>query len=68
MPDSYANFIFAKHPNYDAQELFLKLREKGILVRYFNKPRINQYLRITIGTQEQMEKLVLEMKNILIDK
>lgn len=68
MPDSYANFIFAKHPDYDAKELFTKLREKGILVRYFNKPRINQYLRITIGTQEQMEKLVLEIKNILSDK
>lgn len=65
MPNSYANFIFVKHPLYDAQVLFTKLREKGILVRYFNKPRIDQYLRITIGTQSQMEKLVSEIKGII---
>lgn len=65
MPDSYANFIFAKHPDYDAKELFTKLREKGILVRYFNKPRINQHLRITIGTQEQMERLIQELKILI---
>lgn len=65
MPDSYANFIFVSHPQYDAVQLFQQLREKGILVRYFNKPRINQYLRITIGTQSQMEILVKEIKKIL---
>lgn len=64
MPDSYANFIFARHPQYNAQELFLKLREKGILVRYFNKPRINQHLRITIGTQAQMETLIQTLENL----
>ena len=67
MPDSYANFIFVKHPLYDAEVLFKKLREKGILVRYFNKPRINQYLRITIGTQAQMETLVNEITAIIKD-
>lgn len=65
MPDSYANFIFVKHPYYEANELFLKLREQGILVRYFNKPRINQYLRITIGTQKQMERLIEVIKDIM---
>lgn len=65
MPDSYANFVFASHPHHKAQDLFMKLREKGILVRYFNKPRIDQYLRITIGTQSQMEKLIREMENIV---
>lgn len=65
MPDSKANFIFVKHPHYDAQTLFLQLREKGILVRYFRQPGIDQYLRITIGTQEQMEILIQEVKNIL---
>lgn len=64
MPDSYANFIFIKHPDYDANMIFTKLREKGILVRYFNKPRINQYLRVTIGTQQQMEIFVEEIKKI----
>lgn len=65
MPDSYANFIFIKHPHYDAQALFTQLREKGILVRYFNKPRINQYLRVTIGTQQQMEIFLKEVKDII---
>jgi len=65
MTDSYANFIFVSHPLYDAQKLFMQLREKGILVRYFNKPRINQYLRITIGTQEQMEILVKTIQELI---
>lgn len=64
-PDSFSNFIFASHPDYDAQVIFNKLREKGILVRYFNKPRINQYLRITIGTQQEMETLIEELKKII---
>lgn len=64
MPDSYANFIFIKHPNYDAEMIFKKLREKGILVRYFNKPRINQYLRVTIGTKQQMEIFIEEIQKI----
>jgi len=66
MPDSYSNFIFASHPQYDGEKLFLELRKRGILVRYFHKPRIDQYLRITIGTQQQMEKLVDELKDILL--
>lgn len=65
MPDSYANFIFIKHPHYDAQALFTQLREKGILVRYFHKPRIDQYLRVTIGTQQQMEIFLKEVKDII---
>lgn len=64
MPDSYANFIFIKHPDYDAQMIFHQLREKGILVRYFHKPRIDQYLRVTIGTQEQMEIFIKEIQKI----
>ena len=53
-----ANFIFASHPQIDAKALFTALREADIYVRYFDKPRINQYLRITIGTDEQMDKLL----------
>lgn len=65
MPDSYANFVFAKHPRYDGEKLFQELRNRGVLVRHFDKPRISQYLRITIGTQSQMEKLIEEIKLIL---
>ncbi len=53
--DSKANFIFATHPDCPAKELFEALRERHIYVRYFPKPRIDQYLRITVGTPEEME-------------
>ena len=56
--DSRANFIFAGHPEYPAAELFAALREEHIIVRYFNKPRISNFLRITIGTREEMHKLI----------
>ena len=55
--DSKANFIFASHERIPAKELFEALRDAGIFVRYFNKPRINNYLRITVGTPAQMEQL-----------
>lgn len=57
-----ANFIFASHKTVAAKELFEALRAEGIFVRYFDKPRINNYLRITIGTPEQMEKLYTFLK------
>ena len=60
--DSKANFIFASHPEIPAADLFVALREANIIVRYFNKPRIANYLRITIGTQEDMEKLIEFLK------
>lgn len=55
---SKANFIFVTHLTADASELAKQLREQGIIVRYFNKPRIDQYLRITVGTDEQNQRLV----------
>lgn len=55
--DSYANFVFVKHPEIDGEELFLAFRKEGIIVRHWNKEPISQYLRITIGTDEQMDKL-----------
>ena len=62
---SKANFIFATHSLHDAAQLAEKLREKGIIVRYFNKPRINQFLRITIGTDEQNQRLVDTLKKLI---
>ena len=64
--DSKANFIFASHPEIPAADLFAALREANIIVRYFNKPRIANYLRITIGTQEDMEKLIEFLKKYKI--
>lgn len=56
-PDSMANFIFAAHERVKAEELYEALRKREIFVRYFKQPRIDNYLRITIGTDEEMEAL-----------
>lgn len=63
--DSKANFIFAKHKKVSADEIFTKLREKDIYVRHWNKPRIDNYLRISIGTDEDMKELVKALKEIV---
>ncbi|MGN0332242.1 MAG: histidinol-phosphate transaminase [Lachnospiraceae bacterium] len=55
--DSKSNFIFATHPNYDAKELFESLKANGIYVRFWGSERIEQYLRITVGTPEEMKVL-----------
>ncbi|MGI6072072.1 MAG: histidinol-phosphate transaminase [Lachnospiraceae bacterium] len=66
--DSSANFLFAAHHLLDGKELYLKLKEKGILVRHFDNPRINDYIRITIGTREQMDSLLAAITDILKEK
>ena len=63
--DSKANFIFAKHKKVSADEIFTKLREKDIYVRHWNKPRIDNYLRISIGTDEDMKEFVKALKEIV---
>lgn len=66
--DSKANFLFASHKDCPAIELFEALKKENIYVRYFNKPRIDQYLRITIGTDEQMDRLLEFLKNYLAER
>ncbi|HCM85896.1 MULTISPECIES: histidinol-phosphate transaminase [Enterococcus] len=63
--DSQGNFLFAKHSKLAGETLFRALRENKILVRWFNQPRTKDYLRITIGTQEQMERLIAVLTTIL---
>lgn len=55
--DSASNFLFATHKRVPAKQIFTELKEEGIFVRYFNSARIDNYLRITVGTPEEMEKL-----------
>lgn len=63
---SAANFLFAKHTHYPSEKLYLELKEKGILVRHFDKPRISDYVRITIGTDAQMSRFTEVLQTILI--
>lgn len=65
---SKANFLFAKHNCIDGGELYLKLKEIGVLVRHFTNERICQYNRITIGTEEQMKAFIDTVKIILEEK
>ena len=62
---SKANFLFAKTPVISGEALYLTLKERGILIRHFSKPRITDYNRITVGTKEQMETLVAAVETIL---
>ncbi len=64
-PDSYANFIFASHEFVPANEFFDFLRSKNIFVRHWNKGRIANSLRITIGTDEEMKELIEVLKGLL---
>ncbi len=61
-PDSSSNFIFASHEQFPAEKLFEDLRKEQIYVRYFKQPRLDHYLRITIGTREEMETLFAFLK------
>lgn len=64
-PDSQANFIFASHKSVPAKEIYQALREADIYVRYWDKARINNSLRITIGTDEEMDQLIAFLKKYL---
>ena len=62
---SAANFIFARHPQFDAAELAAKLRERSVIVRHFKLPRIDQHLRITIGSDAQCLALIEALRTII---
>lgn len=62
---SLANFVFVSHPGVPASDLFARLRAAGILVRYFNLPRIDNFLRITVGTDADMDRLSEVLEGLL---
>ncbi len=66
--NSLANFIFAKHPHIAGKEIYLELKKRGVLVRHFDKARLTDYNRITVGTKEQMDILVKTLKEILEER
>ncbi|MBQ4435226.1 MAG: aminotransferase class I/II-fold pyridoxal phosphate-dependent enzyme, partial [Clostridia bacterium] len=63
--DSLTNFVFARHPRLNGRALCDLLRDRGVLVRHFNQTRISQYNRITVGTKEQIDRLIAEIRAVL---
>lgn len=63
--DSLANFVFVKHPKKQGKTLYEELRQKGVLVRHWDAPRISEYLRISIGTDAQMDALFAALEELL---
>ena len=64
-PKSSANFLFVTHNSIPAKIIFQELRNRRIYVRYFDKPLIDNYLRITVGTEEELDKLVAALERIV---
>lgn len=62
---SQANFVFTRHPGSDGAALAARLREHGVLVRHFRKPRIADYLRITVGTADQCRRLIALARSLV---
>ncbi len=65
LTDSKTNFLFAKHPQADGKEIYLRMKQKGVLIRHFDTPRLCQYNRITVGSREQMEIFLEKLKEVL---
>ena len=68
MTDSMANFLFVRHEKIGGEELYLRLKEKGILVRHFKTDRIKDYNRITVGSRAEMEALVTAIGEIVCER
>lgn len=68
MTDSTANFIFVRHPEVGGDVIFRKLRERGVIIRHWDKPALINYNRITIGSREQMDILLREVREVLAEE
>ena len=66
--DSKTNFVFAKTDKIPSSELYEELRNRGILIRYFNAPRISEYFRMSMGTMEQMKKVIEVIDEIIKER
>lgn len=65
MTNSKSNFIFVKNPDISGMELYLRLKENGVLIRHFETPLLKDYNRVTIGSREQMESFIESVKDVL---
>ena len=65
LPDSCANFVFAEHKDYRAKDICEYLKTRDIYVRYFSKARIDNRLRITVGTDEEIDALIAALRDYI---
>ena len=65
LPDSSANFLFVTHDKLSMKEMFEYLKEKKVFIRYFAIPRIDNYVRITVGTDDEMDVLLKEIRGYM---
>ena len=63
--DSWANFVFAKTEKIGGRDLYLALKDKGVLIRHFDKPRISPFIRITVGNDEQTEAFLKATEEVV---
>lgn len=68
LTDSRANFLFVRHPKYSGKDLFEFLKKQKIYVRFWGSKRIEDYLRITVGTREEMETLFTALKKYMEER
>ena len=68
LTDSKSNFLFAKHKNIGGKDIYLALREKGVLIRHFETPLLRDYNRITVGSDEHMEIFIEKVREVLEEK
>ena len=68
LTESKSNFLFAKHKNIGGKDIYLALREKGVLIRHFETPLLRDYNRITVGSDEQMEIFIEKVREVLEEK
>ena len=68
MTDSRANFLFAAHPSLTAHGYYEALRKRGVLIRCWEDPALREHVRISVGTREEMRRLVLETRAILSER
>lgn len=68
LTDSKSNFVFAKTDKIPSSELYDELRKRGVLIRYFNSPRISDYFRMSMGTMEQMKKVIEIIDDIIKER
>ena len=68
MTDSKTNFLFARHPSIPGKELYQALKNRGVLVRHFDDPKLTDYNRITVGSRQQMQTLITTIQTILEER